>query len=291
MPRDAEIRAALAAAVGPVGRIERRAHPYATSFSLEELHVELEDGASLDLLLKDLRRESLSPGVRHAKPEFLHDPGREIETYRRILASAGLGTATLYAADGSWLVMENVRGVQLWQVGELETWRAVARALADMHRRLADGADEPQLLRYDADWYRMWLDRARAATGGLEPVVDAYEHAVALLLELPRTVIHGELYASNVLVAGDRVCVVDWETAACGPGVVDLAALATGWDDAERAAIVGAYGDVSTRTLDCARLHLAVRWLGWSRDWRPPPEHRRDWLAEALALAERLDGP
>ena len=33
--------------------------------------------------------------------------------------------------------------------------------------------------------------------------------------------------------------------------------------------------------LDCCRLHLAVRMLGWSDDWQPPPDHARNWLVEA----------
>jgi hypothetical protein len=288
VPRDREVRSALEAALGPLARMERRPHAYATSFPLEDLSVELADGRTVDLLLKDVRREGLEARARRAKPAFLHDPRREIETYRRILASASLGTPELYAADGSWLVLEKVDGVALWQVGELEIWCAVARALAALHRKLAERTAEPHLLRYDGPWYRLWLERARVANPEVDVVAAAYERAVALLLELPRSVIHGELYPANVLVAGDRVCFVDWETAARGPGLVDLAALTTGWGDDERAVIAAAYGDVEPDALDAARLHLAVRWLGWSRDWRPPPEHRRDWLAEALEIVERL---
>jgi hypothetical protein len=40
--------------------------------------------------------------------------------------------------------------------------------------------------------------------------------------------------------------------------------------------------------LDHCRIHLAVQWLGWSRKWVAPPEHHRDWLVEAIELAERL---
>jgi hypothetical protein len=29
--------------------------------------------------------------------------------------------------------------------------------------------------------------------------------------------------------------------------------------------------------------------LGWSSDWTPPPQHARDWLAEAAALAARVE--
>ena len=96
--------------------------------------------------------------------------------------------------------------------------------------------------------------------------------------------------------AARRVCPVDWEMAAVGPGLLDLAALtAGGWSRRERDAIARAYCDALRRrrcrrlpqelleALDCALLHLAVQWLGWSADWTPPAEHRQDWLGEALA--------
>jgi thiamine kinase-like enzyme len=117
---------------------------------------------------------------------------------------------------------------------------------------------------------------------------------------MPKTVIHGEFYASNVLVAGDlaspRVCPVDWELAAAAPGLIDLAALVSGgWGDEDREALVSAYGaalgwgSFSARRLDLARLHLAVQWLGWAGPgWSPPSGQRQDWLGEGLALAERL---
>ena len=111
---------------------------------------------------------------------------------------------------------------------------------------------------------------------------------IEILSRLPRTLIHGEFYASKVLIAGDRVAGVDWEMSGVGPGVLDLAALVTGWEGDYRGAILAGYGDVSHEALDAAQLHLAVQWLGWSADWTPPPEHARDWVAEALQAAERL---
>jgi aminoglycoside phosphotransferase (APT) family kinase protein len=134
-----------------------------------------------------------------------------------------------------------------------------------------------------------------------------YERAVERLAALPTTLIHGEFYASNVLIGrdgtGPRVCPIDWEMAAVGPGLVDLAALVSGrWTDAERIALARAYhaalteaGDPAPppeekflKAIDDCRLHLAVQWLGWSADWTPPPEHTQDWLAEALQLAEKV---
>jgi hypothetical protein len=81
--------------------------------------------------------------------------------------------------------------------------------------------------------------------------------------------------------------------AGVGPGVLDLAALASAWGDEDVALLARAYGDVLGRPveregLDGARLHLAVQWLGWSREWTPPREHATDWLGEAVRAAERL---
>jgi thiamine kinase-like enzyme len=117
---------------------------------------------------------------------------------------------------------------------------------------------------------------------------------------LPSTIIHGELYASNVVIqqagGGVRVRPVDWEMAGTGPGVLDLAALTAGsWTDDERARIEEAYCEAlpvelrpGADDLEYARLLLAAQWLGWSDGWLPPQEHRQDWAAVAVSLIERL---
>jgi aminoglycoside phosphotransferase (APT) family kinase protein len=139
----------------------------------------------------------------------------------------------------------------------------------------------------------------------LQGALDHYDETIAPLAALPRTFVHGELYPSNVLVVRDqprlRVCPVDWEMAAIGPGLIDLAALVGGWDPPEQRRLVAAYlsglprddsGSPGSETLSAdlarCRLHLALQWLGWSADWRPPPEHAHDWLGEALGLAKEL---
>lgn len=318
----AELRTALEEQLAgrlrsPVARVVRRPSAYRTSFALEELEVRLEDGTTVELMFKDLGPGALDEEARRAKPGFLHDPLREIETYRTILAPAGIGPAFYGAAvdpeaGRHWLFVEKVRGVELWQVGEVETWQAVARWVAGMHARFSEKAEglagPARLLRYDADLYRRWMpralefgdDRARAT---LEPLAGKYEQVVGRLAGLPATVIHGEFYASNVLVRDeDRgPCPTDWEMAAVGPGLLDLAALTSGtWTEEERTALALAYREAAgpmsvpggedgfLSALDCCRLHLAVQWLGWSPSWIPPPEHRQDWLAEAARAAQRI---
>jgi aminoglycoside phosphotransferase (APT) family kinase protein len=278
-----ELRDTLEGILGAaVVRLERRPYAYETSHPLEELDVDLEDGRALHLLRKDLRS---SPPKR---PTFLHEPAREIETYRRVLEAADLGTAKFYGAADEQLYIEKVEGAELWQFGELEVWQRAASRLAEMHAALSDQADQPYLLRYDRDFYRQWLGRAEAISGDLGLVTRMYDDVVERLLALPQGLIHGDFYPSNIIVAEARICPVDWELAAAAPPLLDLAALITGWPEEEQAAIAAAYGEVSSEALDCCRLHLAVRWLGWSEDWTPPPEHATDWRREALAVAERL---
>lgn len=333
VPTTPDLRAALQvglrASFAPgcrVARVQRSASAYATSAALENLDVELGDGRVLRLVFKDVGRAALLDGARRAKPAFLYDPLREIQCYRTVLNEPELGTASCYATVADerrghyWLFLERVPGVELYQVGELETWQHAAAWLARLHDRFLTSPGRlasvhGRLLRYDGEFYRRWSRRAlrfarlkasEAQLRRLESIVGRYDRVVERLVELPRTFIHGEFYASNVLVqreaVGTRICPVDWETAALGPGLVDLAALTAGpWSERDRSAIVAAYRtalptaplwrlseeDFAT-LLDCCGLHVALQWLGWSGDWTPPSEHAFDWLAEALRLAERL---
>lgn len=322
-PSDAELREALGQALGEVGaaapeQIGRRPSEYRTSFPLEELEVTLADGTRLHLGFKRLDWGALGDEARLAKPRFLHDPAREPAVYETVLAPAGLGPRHYGSlvdpeAGRHWLFLEWVEGRELYQVGERALWETVARRLGGMHVRLAGDLDrriaEARLLDFDEPYYRAWIERARdfsrapgrpaSFADSVEQLVTRYEAALGELLALPRTVIHGEFYASNVLVGSGpdpRVCPVDWELAAVAPGLVDLAALISGgWSGEDRQALVSAYRSApgvtpfTDRRLDLARLHLAIQWLGWTESsWVPPEGQRHDWLGEALALADGL---
>jgi hypothetical protein len=327
-----DLRTALEAALSDhlgaprrVAWLERAASDYRSSFALEELRVGLDDGMALDVMFKDLSPKGLTDVARAAKPAFLYDPQREINTYRDLLAKAGLGTPLFYGAVADpvagryWLFLERVRGRELYQIGERAVWRHAARWLAGLHFRFAPRSDALRrtaaLVTCDADYYRLWPRRALAfAEAGFSPdaaarlgrIVAGYERVVERLLALPATLLHGEFYASNVLVqelpGGIRVCPVDWEMAAVGPGLLDLAALTAGrWTEDERTDLALAYHAAYPPTdgwppapeefladLDVCRLHLAIQWLGWAREWSPPRDHAHDWLQDALTLAAKL---
>lgn len=306
--------------------ISRRPSAYRTSYTLEEIDIVLDDGSTLELFLKDVSPQALTAQVRRIKPALLADPRREIETYLRILMPGGLSTPRCYGASVDpragryWLLLERVPGVELYQVGDRLIWESAARWLARFHARFATAearaaaCAQAPLLRYDHDFYRQWPRRAQAFAKAwpadvqqrIAWLTERYEPVVERLVSLPPTVIHGEFYASNVLVQQTtgrlRICPVDWEMAAVGPGLIDLAALVAGaWPDDDRLRFVRAYHaarvvlDGKRPTFDellvdlmFCRLHLAMQWLGWAADWTPPREHAHDWLSDATTLAEAL---
>jgi hypothetical protein len=293
----------------PVAGLRRRPSPYRTSFALEEVDVRLPDGAALELVLKPAAWSGLSPEARRVRPRFLHDPAREAAVYREVLEPFSIGAPALVAADRDWLLLERVRGDALYEVGDTDAWIAAARWAGRLHAGLADAAPavaaRARLVSHDARFFGLWIERALRLRPDprLAALAAGYDRVVAELAALPRTVVHGELYPSNVLVerggARPRIRVVDWERAGHGPGLLDLAALtAGGLDDGLRGAMVSAYREAAgpaapgepafARALDLCRLHLAVQWLGWSRDWTPPAQHAHDWLGEASAAAGRL---
>lgn len=312
----------LRAARGPSSRIvrlERRPSPYRSSFPLEELTVDLHDGTRLELVFKNANPSDLSAEARRAKPEFLDNPAREVELYRRVLDSNELGTAICYGsvldpnAGRFWLFLERVAGSELYQVGEFALWGQAARWLARLHTTFAAADSLPkvlqaQLIVHDAAYYERWLQRALTFRSDplLVKLAAVYRQLIHELTHLPASLTHGEFYASNILVSGSiapsRVCAVDWERASWGPGLIDLAALTAGsWNEAEKIKLVAEYysalqnaqspsldWDALVRGWHTCRLHLAVQWLGWSQDWLPPPEQQQNWLAEAAKVAERL---
>lgn len=281
---------------------------YSTSFPIDDVDVSLDDGRTVSLVLKRLDWDVLLAEAAATKPRHLYDPAREVGVYRRLLDSSASGTAHCHAASsghdgaGAWLLLERVNAPALFQVGDRARWHEASAWLAGFHSTFAARVDDLRscgvpLLRRDAAFYASWPERAAAGIDDtrLERLRGVYGSVIDRLLAAPPTLIHGEFYASNVLVDDARVCPVDWEMAGVGPAMLDLAALTSGrgWSSEERAAIVDAYfggtgSDDRRADLDACRIHMAMQWLGWSERWSPPPDRTQDWLAEATDAADRL---
>jgi aminoglycoside phosphotransferase (APT) family kinase protein len=250
---------------------------------------------------------------------------REISVYRQALSRIGnfaprfFGSVVDPQHDRYWLIIEQVRGRELYQIGDFALWTHVARCLAKQHaklRRLIPGQTDLQarLIRHGPREQEAWFERACQrvvrARGGeagrrlLETGVLLSQLAEALAA-FPATLIHGEFYPSNILINTDldcpRVCAVDWEMAGLGTGLLDLASLVVGhWSDEQQSALAKAYWEAARdegevyeeamffRVLLFCRLYVSLRWLGWSDEWQPPAEHSHDWLVEALKCADTL---
>ena len=305
----------------PIHNIERRPYQFGSSFELEELLIDLDDGERLNVMFKNLSWSSLTPEGCRAKPGFLYDAAREIDVYRFLLVNKRQGTPIYYgsvvdpAQDRFWLFTEKVDGAELFQVGDMDQWEEAGRWLAHFHwdfqqtESSLPGELKSRLVHYDEAYYRQWMGRAQSFQGQnrlakveLNRLAQRYDKVVDILLSLPTTVVHGEFYASNILACrSHRICPVDWEMTGIGPGLIDLAALMSGnWSSERRLRIAKAYFEhvhqsqrpnfpEFWRLCQFCRLHLAIQWLGWSPDWSPPADHQHDWLSEALNLAEELE--
>jgi aminoglycoside phosphotransferase (APT) family kinase protein len=323
---DAALAAALERALpAPVRILARRPSPFVSSFPLAELEVEAGDGARLTLIWKDLTPGALLDGARRARggapPPGWAGADSELRAYD-LLEGTGLGTPRRIAAlhdDGcTWLFLEAVRGARLEHVGDEAAWEAAARWLAHAHATLTARATPPAgraagrsspptpavltAPQPTPSWPPVWTPPDVDALAARDPHADALapalHAALARTAAAPPATIHGELYPANVLIGDDgRVCALDWETIARGPALLDLAALTAGrWDEpgeplaeAYRRALPDPPPPARFRAdLDAARLVTAARWLAAPAGWSPPPEHARDWLADAELVAKRI---
>ena len=295
---DRELHCVLEKVFGrPLLHLHRTPSVYSSSSALEELDLWFDDEQHTVAIFKNLAPDGVLEVSRGVRPSFLCNPKREIEVYRSVLDKADFGTPRLFGYDHerSWLFVEKVAAPELFQIGEIETWLEVARWLARFHASDVSRPETarflvPCLLEYNATDYRRWLERAG--------VDISYECVLETLLELPATLIHGDFYASNILVGSGRICPVDWEMAVIGPGLLDVAALASGkWTREQRLAMAEAYCLALPDRLkprnwihafDCCQLQIALQWLGWAEGWTPPREHAHDWLGEALVLSRNF---
>lgn len=321
---DEELRRSLERALAEVEggtptviELKRQPFEYETSFAIDALAVRLSDGRDLDLLVKDVGAAGLSASAAAAKPARALDPRREIAVYRSLLHDSGIPAPRFYGAAAeaesgrAWLFLERVPGEVLADVGAAQAWRAAAQWAARLGGSVQahwNPALDPLLLDRDRNWHEHWIAAAGASCegSGRRELALRLRRAGPSLLDrlqgLPRAFVHGELYASNVVVQGEgselgQVKPVDWEMAGTGPFALDLAALLTGWEGESRAAMLAAFyealpGEAGSaispeelrEAVALCELALALQWLGWASDWLPPAEHRRDWAAEAARL-------
>lgn len=118
----------------------------------------------------------------------------------------------------------------------------------------------------------------------IAPALNHYARRLEWFAALPRTVIHGQYFAKNIMLRlrnhDQPLAVIDRETAALGPGMYDLISISSGgWTEDERRVMWRAYFDEYHAETGIARewedfceqaremeLYQALEWLAWWRN-------------------------
>jgi hypothetical protein len=290
--------------------------PSATSYAARVVTARLSDGTTLRMFLKDFGSSQLF------KEDASGRRARELHVYRDLLPDAELGIPAYYGALWSreqerfWMVIELVDGAPVADC-EFGSWPAAAAWLArlqGLYRRDPDRFEHsPLLLRHDAEFFASRAERALAgarrisarALRRLRRILSGYDDLVSLMADQPRTLVHGSFRPENVILAGPsrapRICVVDWELAAIGAPLYDLARFCDGFRGARLDRLLDAYGREAAaqgvpvperarvvETLDCFSLHRAVKAIGHALDKGRTRRQVSDWLGYGETLRARL---
>ena len=310
LPDDRLLAAGLASVLCHSGSdsvtlLERLQNPHASTFPSEVVTCRTGDGAVVCLLCKY---------GSQAHPAFGHRGGvaYEADVYRHVLANATLSVPRFYGAAVTGPAGEVCLAVgylfdakRLNDSSDLSLWERAAAWSGRFHveREMRGQEFSPSfLIHYDAAYYAGWAKRTAAYAATLDLALpwltDLCRHAESALCELleaPETVIHGEYYPRNILAKDGAIYPVDWESAARGPGAIDLATLTDRCEPEVVRRCEAAYlmnrwprgaPQSYNRTLTLARLYVHLRWLGAT----PGPKFRRRlWrFEEVRTLGERL---
>ena len=243
-------------------------------------------------------------GPRHTGHGYWGDMRYEGWVYTNIVARVPVTAPRCHGVfdspGGPWLVLDFVDGTRLGSSPRIMLADA-GRWLGEFHRLAAEHAADPMIVRWDADFFSGWATRARefifrAGVGELwvSAACDGFIAAAGEVASIPATVAHGEFYPANVLVSQGAVYPIDWQSAAAGPGEIDLASLLENWGDCEESrACTAAYVDARwpagapawfERALALARVYWPLRWLGDDPDWTASPR-RAHYLDELRSAA------
>jgi aminoglycoside phosphotransferase (APT) family kinase protein len=321
-PHELELRrfieAILSEAVGHQAKIDcfkREPGPFVTLFPADVLNISLDGGDKISLFLKHM-------GSQEADHPDKQCRDREIRVYRELLTDGSLPVAKYHGSRWNErsqcheVVLEYIDGWIL-EYHHLEHWFTAARRLAHLHAHFAAQADKlwscQYLLHFDARYYSDWAARALATVAeqsaelarALEDVLSQYHRAAALLAEQPGTLVHNDLAPKNVVVDTSdtpaRICIVDWEMAGVGCGLVDLVHLKYGLDPLNDQKMCASYCEELAGTnlipssprelaslIAACELHNTLHRLWRSNVWQLPIERVAQWVAEARAFMLRI---
>jgi tRNA A-37 threonylcarbamoyl transferase component Bud32 len=298
-----------------VHALTREPSPFATLFPAEILSASLEGGIQLRLFLKHLGPEE--PGQPDKQRR-----DREIRVYEVLLRELGLPVPRYYGSR--WNVATARHELYLEYVDDwplryhgLEHWVTAAHRLGELHAHFSARGDLLRscdfLLRLDRAYFTTWAGRACAAVAGqcaelayrLDETLESYGPAYELMADQPLTLVHNDLAPKNILADRSttpaRICLVDWELAGAGCGLLDLVHLKYGLEPADEREVLRAYRRAvgSTgflpederefdRLLAACELHKTLYRLAHSPGWKLPLSTITQWITDAAAFMERV---
>lgn len=292
-----------AALDGPL-TVVRRQKVVQGTFPKEIVTCRLGDGRTKRLLCK------YEAGYNHNAHGHRRGVAHEAVVYEELLQPLQAITPKLYGVHtdtvrgGVWLVVEYLENsMYVSRAVEPEAIGLAAHWIGQFHAATQELLQTTPMLflrPYSEDYYLGWAQRTwqylhslHQDVPWLEQLCRSFPEAVAALLAVPPTVVHGEYYPMNVLWCDGTIYPVDWESTALAAGEIDLASLIERWPEETVQECELKYQmtrwpegppDGFHRRLWAARLYLQFRWLG-----DDPERDVSEWRLEALHSAgERL---
>lgn len=293
LPKTDALQRGLTAALqtGEVGGrltlLRREPTPYATTFPCEIVTCQIGRGKPRRLFCK------YTAGVDYTGHGHRGGVGHEIAAYRHILTRTKKFRPRFYGsyADSErgqyWLFLEYLDGgLRVGKLNDPVAMAKTARWIAQFHvtsQCLLSNECLRFLRRYDKEYYLGWISRtvdfARPnyrKSSWLHHLYAQAESFLSPLLKSVPAIIHGEYYQHNILFHHGQVCPIDWESAAIGEGLIDLACLTDGWENKIADVCTATYVQTRwpegappefERVIKAARLYMTVRWLGDDPDF------------------------
>ncbi len=276
----------------------REPTPYATTFPCEIVTCRIGREKPRRLFCK------YTAGVDYIGHGHRGGVGHEIATYRHILAHANKFRPRFYGGytdsetGQHWLFLEYLDGsLRVGKLNDPVAMGKTARWIAQFHmssQRLLSNERLRFLKRYDKEYYLGWISRTvdfaspnYRKSSWLRHLYARAEDFLSPLLHSVPVIIHGEYYQHNILFHHGRICPIDWESAAVGEGLIDLACLTDGWESKIADVCTATY--VRTRwpkgspaqfqrVFQAARLYMTARWLGDDPDVTRSAGARGYWM-------------
>ncbi len=294
-----------------------------SSFPTERLRVTLDDTRKpLRIFFKDLNPQNQLTKARAVRDHDRTPSRRELDMYEAILSPERFGTLRLYGyrwepdTGRYWVFLEDGGRTVLHNFLDMPRWSAAARWAGRFHAATRDlpAAQTSFLPRYDRAHYARCAERVEQVLPNLDAPerdlvgrgLDSYTARIDRLSALPVCVIHGQLFGKNILLRGGggrpahKIAVIDWETAALGPGTFDLVSLTSGkWTPEQREAMWSGYfeqyllatgqpleWETFRRELADVALYQSLEWIAWWGRHRGLSRHFANFIRELGAVLE-----